>query len=268
MGRLKEVFACDAPVALVTGSGAPRVGRAIAMELARQGCRIAVHANTSTTQADELAAQITAESGVDAIVTQGDLAEESTAPRLVKETTDAFGRLDVLVNSAAIWWPTRLEDITADEVRRYFEINTLACFLACRAAGAAMRSQPRGGAIINIGDWATERPYLDHAAYFLGKGSIDLMTRSLAVELAQWNQSIRVNCVKPGPVLLAGEVPDEQRRKLCASTLGGDIGTAEHVAHAVCFLCENTFVNGVCLPVDGGRSIYAADGLQVGENTG
>lgn len=268
MGRLQEVFACDAPVALVTGSGAPRVGRAIALELARQGCRISLHANTSTEQAQELAAQINVEFGVEAIVTQGDLAEETTPSRLVKQTSEAFGRLDMLINSAAIWWPTRLEEITADEVRRYFEINTLACFLTSRAAGQVMRHQSRGGAIVNIGDWATERPYLDHAAYFLGKGSVDLMTRSLAVELAQWNQSIRVNCVKPGPVLLAGEVPDEQRRKLCASTLGGDIGTAEHVAHAVCFLCENTFVNGVCLPVDGGRSIYAADGLQVGENTG
>ncbi|MEO1524002.1 MAG: SDR family oxidoreductase [Planctomycetota bacterium] len=268
MGLLQEVFDCESPVALITGSGAPRVGRAIALEFAKHGCRIALHANTSTDQAEELAEQINSSHGMETIITQGDLADEATPGRLVRESHEALGRLDILVNSAAIWWPTRLNEITADEVRRYFEINTLACFLAARAAGEVMRDQARGGAIVNIGDWATERPYLDHAAYFLGKGSVDLMTRSLAVELAQWNQSIRVNCVKPGPVLLAGEVPDEQRKKLCASTLGGDIGTAEHVAHAARFLCENTFVNGVCLPVDGGRSIYAADGLQVGENTG
>lgn len=268
MSLLKTVFDCDAPVALVTGSGSPRVGRAIAVELARHGCHIALHANTSLDQATLVAKQLASDFGTQSIITSGPLDQDDVPARLVDETINAFGRVDILVNSAAIWSPTALDDVTAKQMRRYFDVNTIGSFLCARAAGAAMTSQPRGGSIVNLGDWATVRPYLDHAAYFPSKGAIDVMTRSLAVELAMRNPAIRVNCVKPGPVLLADEVPDEKRVKLCQSTLSGQIGTADHVAHAVRFLCENTFINGVCLPVDGGRSIYSPDGLQVGENTG
>ena len=112
------------------------------------------------------------------------------------------------------------------------------------------------------------RPYLDHAAYFPSKGSIEVMTRSLAVELGHRNPRVRVNCIQPGPVLLSDEVSDSQRKTIAASTLAGNIGAPENIAHAVQFLCENNFVTGVCLPVDGGRSIFASDGLQVGMNTG
>ncbi|WP_372894365.1 SDR family oxidoreductase [Stieleria sp.] len=268
MSFLKTVFDCDAPVALITGSGAPRVGREIATELARNGCRIALHANTSVDAAGQAADELTRRYQSNTIVTQGSLEDDGVPQRLVDETVTAFGRLDILVNSAAIWSPTPIEEVTAAEMRRYFEINTVAAFLCARAAADVMSDQTTGGSIVNLGDWATVRPYLDHAAYFPSKGAIDVMTRSLAVEFASRNAAIRVNCVKPGPVLLADEVPDQQRLKLCASTLTGGIGTAGHVAHAVRFLCENTFVNGVCLPVDGGRSIYSPDGLQVGENTG
>lgn len=265
---LASVFDCDAPVALITGSGSPRVGREIAWELARQGCRIALHANTSVDEANQTARQLRDELGTQCIVTTGQLHDDDVPARLISETMDGLGRLDILINSAAIWTPTKLANITADEIRRYFDINTIACFLLARAAADVMALQPRGGSIVNLGDWATARPYLDHAAYFPSKGAVDVMTRSLAVEFSQKNAAIRVNCVKPGPVLLVDEVPNQQRQKLCASTLTGAIGTAEHVAHAVRFMCENTFVNGVCLPVDGGRSIFAPDGLQVGENTG
>lgn len=268
MNPLQSAFDCEAPVALVTGSGAPRVGRAIAVELARFGCRIALHANESTQSAEETSARLSQEFKTESIVTSGSLDDEGVPSRLVEQTTERFGRIDILVNSAAIWSPTKLDRITVSELRRYFEINAIGTFLCARAAGLVMIDQPSGGSIVNLGDWATVRPYLDHAAYFPSKGAVDVMTRSLAVELATQNPAIRVNCIKPGPVLLADDVPSEQRLKLCKSTLSARIGRAEDVAHAVRFLCENTFINGVCLPVDGGRSIYAPDGLQVGENTG
>ena len=94
------------------------------------------------------------------------------------------------------------------------------------------------------------------------------MTRSLAVELGHRNPKIRVNCIKPGPVLLTDKVDAEQRKKIANSTLVKRVGTAEHIAHAVQFLCENDFVTGTSITVDGGRSIFAPDGLQVGMNTG
>jgi NAD(P)-dependent dehydrogenase (short-subunit alcohol dehydrogenase family) len=255
-------------VALITGSGSPRVGRSIALLLASLGCRLALHANQSTDQANRVALDIRDKYGVDVIVTSGSLADESVPDQIVAESCDAFGRLDILVNSAAIWTPTRLQDVTAQELRHYFDVNTIGSFLCARAAANRMAKQPTGGSIVNIGDWATVRPYVDHAAYFPSKGAVEVMTRSLAVEFAQLNQKIRVNCIQPGPVLLADDVGDDKKQKLAGSTLRGQVGSPEHVAHAVRFLCENDFVTGVCLPVDGGRSIFAPDGLQVGLNTG
>lgn len=268
MPRLQDVFDCDQPVALVTGSGAPRVGRAIARHLAELGCRIALHGNASEPAAREVADGWAAEFGREMFVTSGAFDEEGVPERLVGETINHFGRLDILVNSAAIWEPTPLDEITPAELRRYHDVNVHGSFFCSRAAGLQMAGQPRGGSIVQLGDWATVRPYLDHAAYFPSKGAIEVMTRSLAVELAQRNRSIRVNCIRPGPVLLAEDVPEDQRRRLAASTLVGRIGSPAAIAHAVQFLCENDFVSGVCLPVDGGRSIFAADGLQVGWNTG
>ncbi len=265
---LKQTFDCEHPVALITGSGSPRVGRTIAIWLAERGYRIALHANTSTEQASSVAEEIERKFGREAIVTCGALEQDEVAQRIVDETLVRFGRLDVLVNSAAIWQPAPLEEITPDEVRRYFEINALGSFLCARAAGLRMVAQPTGGSIVNIGDWATVRPYLDHAAYFPSKGSIEVMTRSLAVELGHRNPRVRVNCIQPGPVLLARDVGDAVRDKIARSTLVGKVGAPENIAHAVEFLCENDFITGVCLPVDGGRSIFAPDGLQIGMNTG
>lgn len=268
MSRLQEVFDCDQPVALVTGSGAPRVGREIAVQLAKAGCRLALHANSSVHEAEIAARELEAEFQLDVIVTQGELDDDSVPSRLVEETVRHFGRIDILVNSAAIWSPTRLQDVTAQEIRRYFEINTIAGFLAARAAATQMASQSKGGSVVNIGDWATVRPYLEHAAYFPSKGSVETMTRSLAVEFSRLHPRIRVNCIQPGPVLMGDDVSEEHVKTIAASTLVGRVGDPKHVAHAVKFLCENDFVTGVCLPVDGGRTIFAPDGLQVGMNTG
>ena len=268
MTTLQQTFQSKNPVALVTGSGAPRVGQSIARHLASLGCHIALHANTSIDAASKAALQLQSKYDIQTLVTLGSLEDSAVPSRLVQETVAEFGRIDILVNSAAIWHPTSFDAVTAEEMQRYFNINTVASFLCARAAGMIMAKQPCGGSIINLGDWATARPYMDHAAYFPSKGAVEVMTRSLAVELSQLNRSIRVNCIQPGPVLLADDVDQEKAKRIAASTLVGRVGTAQNVAHAVQFLCENDFVNGVCLPVDGGRSIYAPDQMQVGMNTG
>lgn len=265
---LQDVFNTTDPVALITGSGSPRVGRVIAEELSRRGCHVALHANTSVDDANAAASDWRSRFDRDAIVVLGSLEDDATCDRIVDQTQSHFGRLDVLVNSAAIWTPTRLADITGDEIRRYFQINSVASLLCARAAGRHMTAQPTGGCIVNLGDWATVRPYADHAAYFPSKGAIEVMTRSLAVELGGVNSAVRVNCIQPGPVLLTENVSADTVAELAGSTLAGRVGTPEDVAHAAAFLCENTFVTGVCLPVDGGRGIYAPDGLQLGRNTG
>ncbi len=265
--HLQKTFACDHPVALVTGSGAPRVGRVIAEHLASLGCRIVLHANSSTAEAQQIAARLR-ERYQEALVVSGDVQESEAVDAMVKQATDTFGRIDILVNSAAIWSPLPLEQVTAEELRRYFDVNAVGSFLMAKAVGLVMVRQSSGGAIVNISDWATTRPYLDHAAYFPSKGAVEAMTRSLAVELGRRNHRVRVNCIQPGPVLLGADVEDDKRERITSSMLVGRIGTPEQVAHAAQFLCENEFVTGVVLPVDGGRSIYADDGLQDGLNTG
>ena len=136
-----------------------------------------------------------------------------------------FGRLDALVNSAATWSPTPIEDVMADDVRRFFEVNTLSTFVCCQHAGLIMTEQEQGGAIVNIGDWAIERPYRDYSAYFISKGAIPTLTRMFAVELAP---KVRVNAVLPGPVLLPESVSEEERRRAIAGTLLQRAGQPEN----------------------------------------
>jgi pteridine reductase len=254
MPSLLEVFGTERPAALVTGSGAPRVGNAIVRALAARRYRVAIHANLSRAQADATAQEIAA-SGGSAAVFLADLTSEAAARKLVDDAHGHFGRLDLLVNAAAVWRPVRLEAVTAEELRRNFELNALATFICAQQAGLKMVQQATGGAIINIGDWATARPYADYAAYFASKGAIPALTRSLAVELAARNERVRVNAILPGPVMLPPSLSPEERAASIGGTLLKREGTPQHVAEAVIFLAENDFITGVCLPVDGGRTI-------------
>jgi pteridine reductase len=240
----------NSPVAVVTG-GAVRVGRAIVLELARRGYCVAIHANTSLDKAQELVGELTA-AGHDAAAFGAELRDEDATRAMIDRVHRHFGRLDALVNSAAIWSPTPIETTLADDVRRFFEVNTLSTFVCSQHAGLIMREQEKGGAIVNIGDWAVERPYRNYGAYFIAKGAIPTLTRLFAVELAP---RVRVNAVLPGPVLLPESVSESDRRRAIEGTLLRRPGQPENVAHAVASLLENDFITGVCLPVDGGRTL-------------
>ena len=241
-------------VALVTGAGRRRVGRAVAQALAARGYAIALHYHRSPAEAQEAIASLKG-AGVHAQAIQADLASAADVDRLFVQVQQQFGRLDVLVTAAALWEPRPLEAITADDLRRHFEVNVLGTFLCCQKAGQMMVAQPSGGAIVTIGDWAIARPYLDYGAYFVSKGAIPTMTRMLAVELAHRNPAVRVNCIQPGPVLIPPTVPQAERDRAIAGTLVRREGRPEQVAQAVLFLVDNDFVTGVTLPVDGGRTI-------------
>lgn len=264
----QNIFGIDHPVVFVTGSLSPRVGRVIAEQFAAGGCHVVLHGRRRQAGDERVVDDLQKTFGVKSLALHGDVCSNGIAETWITEIVDHFGRIDGLVNSAAIWSPTPIDDVTPEEMRRYFEVNTIAPFLLSRAAADAMTSNQRGGSIVNIGDWATTRPYIDHAAYFPSKSAIEGMTRSLAVEFAQKHRGIRVNCVQPGPVLLADDVDDQVRQQLADATLVGSVGTPQAIAHAAYFLSTNDFTTGACLVVDGGRSIFAPDGLQVGQNTG
>jgi len=241
-------------VALITGSGKRRVGNSVAAALAARGYSIAVHFNRSAEEAERTVAELN-ERGADAAAFQADMAVEADVERLFDQAAERFGRLDVLVTAAALWEPRPLEEVTAADVRRQFDVNTLGTFLCCRRAGLLMAEQAEGGVIVTVGDWATQRPYADYSAYFASKGAIPTITRTMAVELARRNPNVRVNCILPGPVMLPSDLSEMETKGAIAGTLLKRAGRPENVAQAVVFLVENDFVTGVCLPVDGGRSI-------------
>jgi pteridine reductase len=245
----------DHPVALITGAGR-RLGNALARLLAQRGYRLALHAHLSANGAEATTRELNA-AGTQAMALVADLRDEGAVRAMVAQCRDRFGRIDALVNNAAIWEAKALEHITANDVRQHFEVNVLGTFLCCQEVGLAMVTQEQGGAIVNIGDWAVTRPYLNYAAYFAAKGTIPTLTRDFAVELGTRNPRVRVNAVLPGPVLLPTEMSAKERQQVIDATLVKREGNPDDVAHAVFFLLENTFVTGVCIPVDGGRSIFA-----------
>jgi pteridine reductase len=256
--QLRSFFMPPARVALVTGSGKRRVGSVVADALAERGFAIAVHFRTSVAEAAETAEALRAR-GVEVETFPADLTDESAVRGLVNATLARFGRIDVLVNCAAIWQRKKLEDVTAADVRRHFDTNVLSTFLCSQHAGLAMVKQPDGGLIVNLGDWADVRPYLDFSAYFPSKGAVTAMTRTFAVELAHRNPRVRVNCILPGPVMLPPDLPEQERRQSINGTLVKREGSPRHVALAVLSFVDNDFITGVCLPVDGGRTVYAPE---------
>lgn len=245
-------------VALIIGSGRRRVGNVVAEYLAAQGYSIALHYHSSQEEAEEAAREIR-NLGVACEAYGANVAVESDVDRMFDQLHRRFGRLDVLVTTASIWETTPLEEVTADDVWRNFNVNTMGTFLCARRAGLAMCKQDEGGSIITIGDWAIERPYLDHTAYFISKGAIPTLTKALAVELAHRNPKVRVNCIHPGPVMFPPDTGEDERQHLIESTLTKNPNCPESIAHAVEFLINNKFVTGVSLPVDGGRTIFASE---------
>ena len=234
-----EIQKTDEPtkVALITGSGRRRVGNAIAHSLAERGYSIALHYRSSKDAAEESVAEIK-KFGVRCEAYQADVCDESQVDQMFDALHADFGRLDVLVTTASVWNSAPLEELTSDRFRSDFEVNVLGTFLCARRAGLQMVNQLDGGSIVTIGDWAIERPYLDHAAYFASKGAVPALTKALAVEFAIRNPKVRVNCVHPGPVMFPPDCSESERQDLVDSTLVKHADDPLVIASAVHFLAE------------------------------
>ncbi len=237
------------PIALVTG-GAKRVGRAIVLELARAGHDIAIHHRSSPGEAETLAAEVLA-LGRRAAVFRADLTVAAEVAALFHAVDEAFGRLDVLVNCAAVFRRTPVQTLTEADFDFHVGANLKAPYLCCLEA--APRMQAAGcGRIVNITDVAAERPFKSHVPYCVSKAGLVMLTRSLAKALAP---AITVNAVSPGTVLFRDDESQEDRRRVIARIPQGRIGTPEDIARTVRFLVESPHVTGVILAVDGGRSL-------------
>lgn len=235
-------------VALVTG-GAHRVGKAIALALARAGAHVAIHYYRSEAQAEATLAELRA-IGVEATAIQGDLAIVAEAERVVDAAITHWGRLNLLVNSTGIWGTIALGSVDEAYWTTMLDTNLRSAFFASQRAAPALRAA--GGAIVNIADVGALRPWRNHTPYLISKGGLLTMTEALAKELAP---EVRVNAVAPGPVLLPEGWNAAQAEKAARSVLLRRLGNPEDVAQAVVYLASAAYVTGVTLPVDGGQRL-------------
>ncbi len=242
-------------VALVTG-GAHRVGKAIALELARRGVNILIHYGGSAQAATETAREIKS-LGVDAHTVQADLGDPAQIAKIFTALREHFGRLNILVNNAATFHKATLLETTLEEWQRALMVNLTAPFLCTQAAAALMRqNQPSGGSIVNICDHGSLRAWPEYAAHGVSKAGLWMLTQTSAASLGP---DIRVNAVIPGAVLKPAEggMTDEQWDKLGYDyTPVRRVGSAEDVARAVAYLVSEDYVNGHAITVDGGEHVW------------
>jgi len=240
----------EGKVALVTGS-ARRLGRAIALALAERGAELVVHYRDSEREALEVLARARRFGGKP-IAVQGDLAVPEEAAKILEAALAAFGRIEILINSASVFFRTPLDQVTVADWDRVLAVNLRAPFLLCQGAAAAMRRQGRGK-IINLADIGGSQVWADYLPYSISKAGLLALTRGLAKALAP---AVQVNAIAPGVVLLPDGASEADRRRAVDRIPLGRLGSPEDVVRAVIYLVENDFITGEVLAVDGGQRLF------------
>ncbi len=238
-------------VAIVTGAGGG-IGRATARRLTAEGAAVTV-ADIDTAGADETVATITADGGRATAMTT-DVADRPQVEQMIAETVEAFGRLDILVNNAAILGRTRVLETTEEDWDRFMAVNLKGPFLGSQAAIRWWVENGIRGAIVNVASVESSVPFPYQVAYATTKGGVLMMTRALALEVARYG--IRVNAVGPGTIDSRGYFarhPDKREKYEALHPLGR-LGQPEDVANAILFLAsaEADWITGEILYVDGG----------------
>ena len=237
-------------VALITGGA--RIGQVVADALARRGCSLSLTYRDSRDAAEKTAAAATA-LGVRAALLRADATNETEIVAAVDNTVKTLGRLDILINMAAIYektpnpsgalWST-IQDANAKSAFMY----SIHCATAMKQNGA--------GRIVNFSDWlpVTGRPhYKDYVPYYVSKASVAALTEALALQLAP---EILVNAIAPGPILAPPNLTPEENAQVLEATPLARWGGAEEIAKTVMFFIETDFVTGEFIRVDGGRHLF------------
>jgi len=230
-------------VILVTGA-AKRIGRGIALHLAREGARVAIHYSSSENEARE-----TAKECGNAPLFRANLESVTEIAHLFEEVDHHFGRLDGLVNNAARFTTIDPLDITEADWDFIHSVNLKAVFFCCQH-GARLMKKSGGGRIVNISSLGGIRPWADHAHYCASKAGVIMLTRALSKAFAP---EITVNSVAPG-VIPFGAL-DSEAESMVRATPAGRPGTADEIAGAVSyFLNASNYITGQIMAVDGGLS--------------
>lgn len=233
-------------VALVTGAG-QRVGRALAEALAARGYVLAAHYHRSREGAAQVVEHATRHGG--GALFQADLVQPDAPAQLVRDVMARFGRLDVVVNSAAVMVRMPFGSITPSAWDGVLNLNLRAPFLIAQEAA---RYLPDGGTIVNIADLAAWETWPEYVPHGVSKTALVYLTRTLARMLAP---RIRVNAIAPGPVLRPEWLDDERAARYAATTPLQRWGSPADVVQALFYLLEASFVTGETMMVDGGRHV-------------
>ena len=241
------------PLALVTGA-ALRIGARISEQLHREGYNLILHYRHSDEAASALAARLNQARPDSCRLLQCDLAD-MTALEAMIHNLKTEPRLDLLVNNASSFYPTPVESVSQQDWDQLINSNLRApFFLGTALAPQLTRAE---GCIINLVDIHAERGLKGYPIYSIAKAGLQMMTLSLARELAP---RVRVNGIAPGPILwpeAEAELDQQERQQVLNKTLLGRTGTPDDIAQAVLYLTQARYVTGHILKVDGGRSLYS-----------
>lgn len=244
MGKL------DGKVAIVTGAS-KGIGASIAEHLAKDGASVVVNYASSKTGGDAVVKRIT-DAGGKAIAVGADVSKPEDIAKLIDETVKAYGKIDVLVNNAGVYYFAPLEAITPAFFHRHFDLNVLGLLLTTQAAVKHFPAE--GGSVINIGSIVGKAPMANGVVYGATKSAVDGITVGLARELGP--RKIRVNSVNPGLVETEGTVGfiDEFRKLVEPTTPLGRVGQPDDIGRVVSFFAsdDSFWITGEALGVGGG----------------
>ena len=241
-------------VALVTG-GAVRAGRAITLALADAGYDMVVNYHTSEEPARSLEFELAGQ-GREVLLAPGDVSDASAVERIGRGVRERFGRLDVLVNSAANFVSTPLLEIESEEWDRVMGVNLKGPHLLVREFAPLLRLSR--GSVVNVADHMGLKPWVRYAHHSIAKAGLIHLTQIQAVALAP---EVRVNAVAPGLVLAPESMSEAAVESEIESTLLQRPGTPEDVTRTVLFLVQSPFVTGQTIVVDGGGTLDQTPGF-------
>lgn len=247
-------------VALITGASV-RLGKSISKELHSHNIDIAIHCGSSLDKANQLKETFNKIRKNSAFVIQYDLANSNASEFIINSTFEHYQRLDYLVNNAAIFYPTPINDISDQQMKDFLQINFIQPVKLLQAAYSLLKEN--GGSAVNIIDIYAERGLSEHTIYSASKAALLEATKALAAQFAPF---VRVNAVSPGAILWPSQTEPnttqnkdeiEQQQKILDNTALKRIGSPQDISQTVCYLLlEAHYTTGSLINVDGGRRLY------------
>jgi acetoacetyl-CoA reductase len=238
-------------VIVVTGAGRG-IGRAIVEELGHDGARVVVNYSKSKEAADELVARLQQNGSPEAVAIQGDVSDAAQAAKLIEETVNRFGRIDVLVNNAGINVDRSMKNLSIDDWDRVLRVDLNSYFYTVKAALPHFMQQ-KSGKIINISSMNGQTGSFGQANYSAAKAGILGFTKTAALELARSN--VTVNAICPGYIAteMFETIPEKTKEAILARIPLGRAGTPQEVARAVRYLIvDGDYFTGATLTMNGG----------------